>query len=170
VSVRLVAVIFPEADLTDVERFRARWDPLATSVAAHITVAFPFDWSSSVLALKTVLSGVVSAHRTFPVALSGVTVWEDEYLFLLAHQGGDAISRLHGDLYAGPLPGLAPPETFVPHLTVGRHREPRELRTALGEAHDAGLSVTGMATTLSIYRVDGTGRRVRELDVPLPAA
>jgi 2'-5' RNA ligase len=168
--VRLVAVIFPEANMTDVESFRGRWDPLATSVTAHITVVFPFDWSDTLPALKIVLGAVVSAHRAFPVALSGVTVWEDEYLFLLAQQGGDAINRLHADLYAGPLPGLVPPETFVPHMTIGRHGEPGSLRTALGEANDAELSVTGMATTLSIYRIDDTGRPVRELDLPLAAA
>jgi hypothetical protein len=37
------------------------------------------------------------------VRLSGVTVWEDEYLFLLVQEGGDEITSLHDDLYAGRL-------------------------------------------------------------------
>ena len=78
--------------MTDVESFRARWDPLATSVSAHITVVFPFDWSDTLPALSTVLGTVAAVNPAFPVALGRVTVWEDEYLFLLAHQGGDAIN------------------------------------------------------------------------------
>jgi 2'-5' RNA ligase len=168
-SVRRVAVIFPHADTGDVELFRQRWDPLANSVAAHITVVFPFVWHSSIGALETFLGDAVLKHPRFPVRLNGFAIWEDEYLFLLAREGADQISRLHHDLYAGLLPGLAAPRVFVPHMTVGRRRHPDELLTALGEANGVQLSLDGFALALSIYRIEQGGRRVRELDVPLPS-
>jgi hypothetical protein len=54
-------------------------------------------------------------------------------------------------------------------MTVGRRRQPDELLTALGEANGVQLSVDGFAVALSIYRIEPGGRRVRELDVPLPS-
>jgi 2'-5' RNA ligase len=159
-------LIFPEADTVEVERFRAQWDPMAASVAAHVTVVFPFE--SSTDALEATLLDVASHHRPFPLTLNEVTIWQEEYLFLLVGEGRDQVSALHHDLYAA-LP-IAPDASipFVPHMTVGRRPgQPTELAGARLEARAVPLSVTGIATALSVVCIEPSGRCIREIDVGL---
>jgi 2'-5' RNA ligase len=155
-----VAVIYPDADTGAVERFRRRWDPLGGSLAAHVTIAYPFKWERGVAELRELLAGVAPAP--FALRLGVPTVWEDEYLFLLAERGGAQIARLH-DAVHGAL-GLARAERFVPHMTVGR-RPPGAEQDRMRRAAD-GLAVSGWARGLSVYRREADGRRIHEFAVP----
>jgi 2'-5' RNA ligase len=161
-----VAVIFPDADTTQVEQFRAQWDPLASVVAAHITIAYPFAWTHTINELEAVLADVASQTPAFPVRLTDAIGWEGEYVFLQAQIGGTEISRLHQSLYQQPALGLAAPHTFVPHMTVGRRQRPDELRSSVAQANARALSVNGRALALTVYRITPDGQRINELSVP----
>jgi 2'-5' RNA ligase len=153
-------VIYPEADLDAVERFRAHWDPLSGVVAAHVTIAFPFEWRSGAEALQAVLGDV--APMPFRVRLGAPTVWDDEYLFLLAEEGGGDIARLHDAVHRAA--GVGRPERFVPHMTIGRRPPGAEQHRMLRAAH--GLVVSGWVRALSVYRREPDGRRVEEFTLP----
>lgn len=145
----MVAVIFPEADLRTVEQFRARWDPLAESVAAHITVVFPFPESVDLGSIRNL------TMRPFRVRLSNPSVWESGYLFLTATTGREQVVDLHRRSYqALELP--APPN-FIPHMTIGRRPPGTEMGLMLADAAD--LAVEGFARSLTIYRRHADGRR-----------
>jgi 2'-5' RNA ligase len=154
-----VAVIYPEAETGAVERFRQRWDPLGGVVGAHVTIAFPFEWDREVDELRALLTEAMP--KPFALRLGAPTVWDDEYLFLLAERGGAHIARLHEAVHN--TLGLARSERFVPHMTVGRRppgpEQDRMVRAA------SGLAVTGWARSLSVYRREPDGRRVHELTV-----
>jgi len=154
-----VAVIHPEADTGAVERFRQRWDPLGGAVAAHVTIVFPFESQYGVAELRELLAGVLP--KPFAVRLGAPTVWEDEYLFLLAERGGAQIARLHETVYG--MLRLARAERFVPHMTVGR-RPPGAEQDKMLRAAD-GLILDGWARELSVYRREPDGRRVHEFTV-----
>jgi 2'-5' RNA ligase len=154
-----VAVIYPDADTGPVELFRQRWDPLGGIVAAHVTIAFPFDWAGDPGELPGRLSATMP--KAFALRLGSPTVWDDEYLYLLAERGGAQIARLHDAVHNAL--GLARAERFVPHMTVGR-RPPGTEQERMLRAAD-GLSVNGWARELSIYRREPDGRRVHEFTV-----
>ncbi|WP_433087605.1 2'-5' RNA ligase family protein [Dactylosporangium sp. CA-052675] len=165
-----VIAIFPEMNTAAVERFRNRWDPLAGAVPAHITVAFPFEWTGPVSALADALRPVLTPCSPFALELSSPTVWEDEYLFLLVGEGRERVSQLHESIYRQMLRGAQRPSRFVPHMTVGRHGDKVALRAGISEAAAMDLPLIGRALSLTVYRRDENGRRVRELDLPLGAA
>jgi 2'-5' RNA ligase len=142
-----------------VERFRQRWDPLRGAVPAHVTIAFPFDWARGLDELRELLTGVLP--RPFALRLGAPTIWEDEYLFLLAERGGVEIARLHEAVYG--VLGLARAERFVPHMTVGRRPPGPEQEAMLRAA--GGLTVDGWARELSVYRREPDGRRTHEFTV-----
>jgi 2'-5' RNA ligase len=115
VATRVLA-IFPEMNTAGVERFRGRWDPLATEVPARITVAFPFEWPRPVSALAHALQPVLAACTPFALELSSPTVWQDEYLFLLVDEGREQVRRLHEAIYSQALRGAPRPSHFRPHV------------------------------------------------------
>ncbi|MFD0579693.1 2'-5' RNA ligase family protein [Dactylosporangium darangshiense] len=153
-----------------VERFRNKWDPLAAAVPAHITVAFPFEWPGPVSRLAKDLQPVLTAFTSFALELSTPTVWADEYLFLLVNEGREQVWRLHESIYGQVLRGARRPSRFIPHMTVGRHADKAALRVGISEAAEINLPLLGRALSLTIYRRDNDGRRIRELDIPLGAA
>lgn len=154
-----VAVIYPEAETGAVERFRKRWDPLGGAVAAHVTIAFPFDWDRGPGELQRLLKGVLP--KPFAIRLGAPTVWDDEYLFLLAERGGVQIARLHDAVYSAV--GLPRAERFVPHMTIGRRAPGPDQERMVRAA--AGLSVNGWARELAIYRREANGIRTPEFTV-----
>jgi 2'-5' RNA ligase len=156
-------------DTAEVERIRRRWDPLAGPVPAHITVAFPFDWSGPVATLADALLPVLTSVTPFAVTLAAPTIWEDEYLFLLVEEGNTQVRRLHESVYGLALPEARRPSRFVPHMTVGRQAETTALAAGITEAAALNWPLFGTALSLTAYRHDEDGRRVRELDLPFGA-
>ncbi len=169
VAARVIA-IFPDVNTAAVERFRSRWDPMAVAVPAHVTVVFPFVWDGPASELADALRAVVTGCMPFALRLSTPTLWEDEYLFLLVHEGREQVLQLHESIYCQVLHRAQRPAHFVPHMTIGRHPDKAALRAAIGEATELDLPLTGRALSVAVYRRHGDGRRVQELDIPLGAA
>ena len=163
---RRAIVIFPTGDLSAVEAFRQSCDPLAASVRAHITLAYPFDDPAPADAFAASLEPLATSVRPFAVVLRRLVVVDDQYLFLLADGGAEEIQKLHDAIYAGPLDGLPRPTDFVPHMTIGRSSDPAQIAAAARAAERASISLIGMATALSVYRISGQ-KRIREFDLPL---
>ncbi|WP_203996484.1 2'-5' RNA ligase family protein [Virgisporangium aurantiacum] len=168
-AIRVLA-IFPEMDTSAVERFRSKWDPLAAAVPAHITVAFPFEWSGPLPSLATAIQPVLAACAPFALDLPALTIWEDEYLFLLVDEGREQVCWLHESIYGLALDGVQRPSHFVPHMTVGRCAEKAALQAGIRETAAMNLPLVGRALSLTVYRRDEDGRRVRELHMPLGPA
>ncbi|MGH8836870.1 MAG: 2'-5' RNA ligase family protein [Actinomycetes bacterium] len=157
-------VTFPEADTTEVEEFRSRWDPQSTLVAAHVTSAFPFEWPATLDDLVTAVARLASEHHAFPLSVRDAIIWEDQYLFLMVVERHDEIADLHRALYRGPLAYLPPPAPFVPHMTIGRQSDPARAR-----AEAATLRVEGRITSVSVFRLEPGGPRMGVADLRLPA-
>jgi 2'-5' RNA ligase len=163
---RRVVVLFPTGDTTAVEAFRSDWDPLASQVAAHITVGYPFESRASEQRLASDLTVVAQAVHPFAVRLNRTVVVDGEYLFLLADTGSASILHLHDNLYGGPLAAVPKPERFLPHMTVGRQADMKQMGRAERVARDLSLCFSGEVDALSVYRIE-RGSRVREFDLPL---
>lgn len=156
-------VIFPEFQPEQralIDRLRAAYDPLASAIAPHITLVFPFEATLSADDLLAHMRASVATIAPFAVELRGVTGQEDAWLFLNVKRGNDEIIALHDLLYTGPLASYhSPRHTYTPHLTVGHLTRGDEFAAALAEA--SALRETFQATIREItgYRISDSGGR-----------
>lgn len=120
-----------------VEAFRARHDPMAELVAAHLTLVFPFPTALSRLQIETHVRRVVSRWPPIPVTFRRTRTEANEFLFLMASRGAASIMALHDRLYTRSLaPHLRRDLPYGPHITLARYAEFPRLEAAAAEAED----------------------------------
>lgn len=163
-------VIFPEFQPEQralIDRLRAAYDPLASAIAPHITLVFPFEATHSAGDLLAHMRASVTGIAPFGVELRGVTGQDDEYLFLNVKRGNDEIIALHDRLYTGPLvPYRSPRHTYAPHLTVG-HLSPGAFTAALAEASTPVEIFQSTVREITGYHISTSGGRGEKNSVPL---
>ena len=120
-----------------VEAFRARHDPAAALIPAHLSLVFPFGSALTPLQLETHVRRVVSPWPPIPVTFRGVRLHASEFVFLMAARGAEAITALHDRLYTRTLrPHLRREFTYEPHVTLARNADIRALEAAHEEARN----------------------------------
>jgi 2'-5' RNA ligase/GNAT superfamily N-acetyltransferase len=171
---RRVIVAYPksadQAAWQPVLAVRDRFDPLAASIAPHLTLVFPFEDPLSDDELREHIRQATSAAAPFDITLGGITAHENEYLFLNVKRGNDALIQLHDRLYSGPLsPYLVRRNTFVPHVTVGRVSA-ASLAAALEATAKLVSPIEARVDNVSVYRIEPNGARTDIFDLPLAHA
>ena len=129
-------ILFPKFDnLNIIENIRAKYDPLATCIAPHITLVFPFESDLSTEDLKMHFKRQIKGIKKFSLQLWGITGdFRAGYLFLNVKKGNDAVIELHDRLYQDVLANfLFKKVTYSPHLTVGRLSQESAFNHALDE-------------------------------------
>lgn len=118
-----------------INRIRENYDPLASCIAPHITIVFPFDSDLSTDDLKLHFNKVLKGIKKFSVQLKGFTGdFRNGYLFLNVKKGNDNIIELHDKLYSGILENfLYRKLSYCPHLTVGMLQQSIEFDKAVVE-------------------------------------
>ena len=134
--VRRAIVAFPNGGgLDDLEAFRARHDPLASSIRAHVTFVFPFASTLSGLQVLTHVRRVAGRWPVLPVRIDGVDAFAWEWVHLRITRGREAIVELHDRLYRRALaPFLRTEFDYTPHVTIGRADLPDACEAMLREA------------------------------------
>ena len=112
----------------------------------------------------------ISDVPAFRLSVGDPSPVEDEYVFLLVTEGARCVRLLQERMYAGPLAQVEKPLNFVPHMTIGRASDRAALAAAVAEAEASGLGLSGLASTVSVCRVEEHRRRHVEFQVPLRAA
>jgi len=82
-----------------IEVFRARHDPVAARVPAHLSLVFPFATVLTPLQLEAHVRRIVSAWPPIPVTFRNVRMHANEFVFLMASGGAAAVTALHDRLY-----------------------------------------------------------------------
>ena len=166
-AVRAV-VAFPLLEPDDkqwIESIRAKHDPEAKNIAAHITLVFP-----AVLSLRTIEAHLSRVARTtepirFVLRRAAVVpdaVGEGGHVFLYADDGRDALVGLHERLYEGL--AHSPPKwhaSFTPHVTVAASPSIDPLHTLAGELNAQALTIRGSISELVV--VDVTPAEIRHV-------
>jgi len=159
-------VAFPLLEPEDkqwIESIRAKHDPEAKTIAAHMTLVFP-----AVLPLRTTETLIARvAHATEPIrfALRRAAVVPDGFgagghVFLLAEDGRDALAGLHERLYEGlPQPNAKRQASFVPHVTVGANPSVDALDALVGEINAKALAIRGSISDVVLIEVTPAGIR-----------
>lgn len=167
---RFAVAWFPDFEGLDaVEAFRARHDPVAGLVPAHLTLVFPFPTALTAIQVETHVRKVAAGWPPVRVVFRGVRGVANEFVFLMAARGAEAVTRLHDKLYARSLlPHLRKDLEYAPHITIARQPEPARYEAALAEATEALRGeYTGLIRSLSLLSVAPDGKIERLTDLPL---
>ena len=114
-------LIFPKfQNLYLIQEIRKKYDRLANLVEPHITLAFPFSDNIRNEDLIQSLNNVVSTFEPFKIIFSGISLTENNTIFLNCIEGKDKIIELHDKIYENILPThLKKSINYIPHITLG---------------------------------------------------
>ena len=163
-------VLFPKFNNIDsIQAVRERFDPLASFIAPHITLVFPFESELSTQEIGDHVRRAIEGVKRFPVQLSSVTGdFRDGYLFLNVKRGNDAIIDLHDKLYRGVLEQyLFRKVTYCPHVIVGRLEQPTEFDQALEELAKFSEQFEAEIDQVYVENIDSHERSTIELVLDL---
>ena len=170
---RLAVAWFPKfRGLERIEAFRARHDPMARLIPAHLTLVFPFPTALTPLQVQTHVQRVVARWPPIPIAFRAVRTEANEFLFLMAGRGAASVVALHDKLYTRSLrQHLRPEFPYTPHLTLARYAELAVLERAREEAE--GLfreEMTDVMRAVTLLSVARDGRIAPLATFPLNSA
>jgi 2'-5' RNA ligase len=148
---------------------REQFDPMAALIAPHITLVYPFESETPMPALSDHAQSVAQNSRAFQISCDGVSVAEEEYLFLDVVAGAEDLARLHRHLYRGGLQQFAP-VTYVPHITLARSTDRSLLNRAFRAASARNFNFTAGVSSISAYWIDPDRPRIAAFDVVLSSA
>lgn len=135
IIVERAIVIFPQLrEKNLIQDIRDRYDPLASKIAPHITLVFPFKSKISSLELRQHLETCLLKFPKFSSVLQGISYEAGNYLFLNIIEGRERIIEIHDLLYSGLLEKfLSQSDTYQPHMTVGHFNNSTAAKTAIKE-------------------------------------
>jgi 2'-5' RNA ligase len=172
----LAVVAYPVLSPGDrrwIEEIRARHDPQASRIAAHVTLAFPMGAAEAPLVAH--VRGCLQESALIRVTLGRAAVGADAIrggscAFLPVEGGSRALIAVHESLYKGILAGHGRRDIpYVPHVTVGAHPMPGECERVAKLLNDEGRVVAAEITGVHIVRLDET-MAWTVAEIPLRAA
>ena len=173
-TIRYAIVAFPALEGAErIEAVRARFDPLAPTLAAHVTVVFPCLHEGSAADLSSHMARVVAGVPPVDLTLSELFVDAGGYIMLNVAGGAERFMELHRLLHTGVLAShrsLA--HVYRPHVTVGRIMDPEQLTsTAELVSRELARPIIGRVMALALFRLDdaGGGTVVSTSDLDLSA-
>jgi len=165
---RFAVAWFPSfGGIERVEALRARHDPAARHIPAHVSLVFPFGTALTPLQLETHVRRIASGWPTIPVTFRAVRPYANEFVFLMAARGAASVTALHDKLYTRSLrPHLRREFPYEPHITIARKPDFAALEAALAEAEDelrGEFSDVMRALTLLAVAPDGKIERLHTI-------
>lgn len=114
-------LIFPKFKNIDlIQKIREDYDELASLVAPHITLVFPFNDEIGTPALSLKIKEAIKDISPFKVVFNGISLSDDNYIFLNCTIGNDTIKKLHDIIYSDVLPTHYNKNIeYIPHITLG---------------------------------------------------
>lgn len=114
-------LIFPKFNNIEVlQNIRKQYDRLASCIAPHITLAFPFNHEMTDAVLIQKLTHLLQTQQPFHVTFQGVTFSKDGYIFLNCVKGCENIIELHSRIDQEILPfSHHTSQEYIPHITLG---------------------------------------------------
>ena len=170
---RFAVAWFPSfGGIERVEALRARHDPAARHIPAHVSLVFPFGTALTPLQLETHVRRIASGWPTIPVTFRAVRPYANEFVFLMAARGAESIAGLHDRLYTRSfLPHLRRDLPYEPHITIARDASLPRLEAALAEAREAfRREASDVVREVTLLAVAPDGRIDRLGDIALHTA
>ena len=116
-------LIFPKFKNIDlIQNIRKKYDRLYNFLPPHITLVFPFtdDIDNNTLYIK--LKELLKSYKKFKVKFKGISLSNDNFIFLNCIYGANTIINLHNEIYKNILPlHLKKDIKYIPHITLGQN-------------------------------------------------
>ena len=124
-------LIFPKfKNIDKIQEIRKKYDPLANLIEPHITLVFPFSDNISNEELVTKLSNLLITFNPFYIIFKGLSLSDDNYIFLNCVKGNKEIIKLHDEIYTKILPThFKKSLQYIPHITLGQSNNIEEFTT-----------------------------------------
>lgn len=154
---QLAVVYFPKNDVEDINSFREKYDLSFRVIPPHITLISPLT-EVCVNELTEHVANVVKNIKRFSIRLNGLSVTNDNLLFLLVKEGNEEFFNLHDKLYSGMLASHIPTDfTFVPHITLGdfQTKTLEFYSSAYKEAESINFDIEDITDEVTIIEGDG---------------
>jgi 2'-5' RNA ligase len=103
-----------------VQEFRLKHDPQSKLVPPHVTVVFPFDIELDDDELTRRCQSAIKGVNRIEAKLGPISIEPNGYVFFLLDQGREEITKIHNQLYSGPLKDQFIGTSFKPHITIAR--------------------------------------------------
>ncbi len=164
-------LIFPQIENAEIiDELRGRYDPLASLIRPHITLAFPFETEWSADQVRRLLTDAARGVAPFELRLSGLSRQSDAFghwLFLNLSDEIGALSLLHRRLYADGLRAFRPTAAFVPHMTLGRFETVEAMKCAWAAECGRELNFVTQIDRITVERIGAHGESIVEATVML---
>lgn len=115
-------LIFPKFDNVEIiQQIRKENDRLFNLIAPHITIVFPFkDEIKNEILIKKIKT-VLKNFKKFKVVFRGISLSDDNYIYLNCIEGYEQLVKLHDEIYNNILPfHLKKDIKYIPHITLGQ--------------------------------------------------
>ena len=112
-------LIFPKFNnINIINDIRNKYDRLANIIEPHITLAFPFkdDMSNEDLINKS--SKLLKNYSSFEVTFKGVSLSDDNYIFLNCTKGNSILIDLHDEIYNKLIPNALWVKIFKKRIKI----------------------------------------------------
>lgn len=172
---RRTIMIFPEFENIDIiNEIRKKYDPLASHVRPHVTLAFTFESSLKTAELKEHLVKVLGGIKPFRMVLQGIVKVDNPlgmYMFLDVKEGCGEIKKISQKLYTGILQAYKPDwfseKTFMPHMTIGEFTSRDDLNRALKDTENINDSFCTIVNKISVEIIDKNEDSNIEMEINL---
>lgn len=115
-------LIFPKFNNIElIQSIRKKYDRLYNIIPPHITLVFPFTDNISNEDLYIKLKELIKDTKKFNVKFEGLSLSDDNFIFLNCVIGLENIIYLHDKIYNNILPTHFKKDVeYVPHITLGK--------------------------------------------------
>ena len=115
-------LIFPKFEnINKIQEIRNKYDSLADLIAPHITIVFPFSDNISNEELIVKLTNLLENVKPFSIVFKGLSLSDDNYIYLNCTKGFQEIIELHDKIYSQLLPShFKKSIKYIPHITLGQ--------------------------------------------------
>ena len=115
-------LIFPKfKNIHLIQDIRKDYDKLANLISPHITVVFPFTDSMTNDVLIEKIKKCVKNIKSFKIKFKGISLNNENLIFLNCIYGNDEIINLHNKIYNEVLSShLNKSIKYTPHITLGK--------------------------------------------------
>jgi len=150
-------MIFPKFEnIGYIDRIRTLYDPLASLVRPHITLVFPFESPVTDEELREIMHNRLQLVRPFELCMHGISCHTDasgHYLFLNVQQGEEKLHAIHRSFYQHEFRDYEHSFPYVPHMTVGRLPDARQLNAAYEEVRAMTAVFHTVVDTVSVEMI-----------------
>ena len=103
-----------------IEDIRKECDILYKKIEPHITLVFPFEDDISDEELILNINNYFKNKKRFYVKFTGISISDDNYIFLNCTEGEKDIICIHDELYNNYFYNHISNRKYIPHITLGQ--------------------------------------------------